>query len=288
MQKILLAIVLVAIAATLPTAIPAFASSSYYPARLDDAKAVYLTHDNFPVHADGLADDSDVIQQAINKVQETTNQGILFIPAGRYRLSKTIYVWPGIRLIGFGATRPVFVLGAHALGFQQGPAYLIFFAGFRPGSVPSSAGSGRTFPPANATPPDANPGTFYSAISNLDIEIQEGNPGAVGVRARYAQHCFLAHMDFHIGSGLAGIHDGGNVADDVHFYGGQYGIWTRKPSPGWQFTIIDASFEGQREAAIREHEAGLTLIRPQFKNVPTAISIDPKYSDELWVKDGRM
>ena len=137
-------------------------------------------------------------------------------------------------------------------------------------------------------PPDANPGTFYSAISNIDIEIQDGNPGAVGIRAHYAQHCFLAHMDFHIGSGLAGIHDGGNVAQDLHFYGGQYGIWTRKPSPGWQFTIIDATFEGQREAAIREHEAGLTLIRPQFKNVPTAISIDAQYSDELWVKDGRM
>ncbi|MGB7434633.1 MAG: glycosyl hydrolase family 28-related protein, partial [Candidatus Acidiferrum sp.] len=39
--------------------------------------------------------------------------------------------------------------------------------------------------------------------------------------------------------------------------------------------------------AIREHEAGLTLIRPQFKDVPTAIAIDPKYADELWVKDAR-
>src|SRR5262249_8740394 len=29
-------------------------------------------------------------------------------------------------------------------------------------------------------------------------------------------------------------------------------------------------------------------IRPQFKNLPTAISIDPRYSDELWIKDGRM
>jgi len=125
-------------------------------------------------------------------------------------------------------------------------------------------------------------------VSNIDIEIDEGNPGAVGIRAHYAQHCFLAHMDFHIGSGLAGIHDGGNVAQDVHFYGGEFGIWTGKPSPGWQFTVIDSTFEGQRQAAIREHEAGLTLIRPQFKNVPTAISIDPQYSDELWLKDARL
>src|SRR5271156_1509470 len=249
-------------------------STSYYPARLEDPKAVYLTADSFGVHGDGLADDSEALQKAINKVQETTNQGILFVPAGRYRLTKTIYIWPGIRLIGFGTARPTFVLTANTPGFQQGPAYMFFFAG----------GRSRT----NAPPPDASPGTFYSAMSNIDIEIQDGNPGAVGVRAHYAQHCFLAHMDFQIGSGLAGIHDGGNVAQDVHFYGGKYGIWTRKPSPGWQFTVIDAAFEGQREAAIREHEAGLTLIRPQFKNVPTAISIDAQFSDELWIKDARM
>lgn len=248
--------------------------NSFYSTRLDDPKAVYLTADRFAVKGDGIADDSAAIQEAINKVRESTNQGILFVPAARYRLTKTIYIWPGIRLIGYGATRPVFVLGANTPGFQNGPAYMVYFAGSGPNP--------------NGPPRDASPGTFYSAMSNIDIEIQDGNPGAVGVRAHYAQHCFLAHMDFHIGSGLAGIHDGGNVAEDVHFFGGQYGIWTRKPSPGWQFTIIDATFDGQREAAIREHEAGLTLIRPQFKNVPTAIAIDPQYSEELWVKDGRM
>ena len=265
---------LILTAALLSSTFSLSAQTSYYPSRLDDPKAIYLTPENFAVKADGIADDSAALQQAINKVQETTNQGILFIPAGRYRLATTIYIWPGIRLIGYGATRPVFLLGANTPGFQQGPTYMIFFAGKRP--------------QGDAPPPDASPGTFYSAISNIDIEIQDGNPGAVGVRAHYAQHCFLAHMDFRIGSGLAGIKDGGNVAQDVHFHGGQYGIWTRKPSPGWQFTIIDATFEGQREAAIREHEAGLTLIRPQFKNVPTAVAIDPHYSDELWIKDARM
>ncbi len=136
-------------------------------------------------------------------------------------------------------------------------------------------------------PGDAGAGTFYSGMSNIDIEILGGNPGAVGVRGRYAQHCFLAHMDFRIGSGLAGVHETGNVMEDVSFHGGQYGIWTQTPSPGWQFTALDAAFDGQREAAIRERAAGLTLIRPRFRNVPTAISIDPESHDELWVKDGR-
>ena len=250
-------------------------ATSYYSGRLEDKKAIYLTPDSFSVKGDGIADDSSAVQLVIDRVRETTNQGIVFVPAGRYRLTKTIYIWPGIRLIGYGVTRPTFVLAANTPGFQKGPVYMFFFAG---GGRPQGGG----------VPRDASPGTFYSAMSNIDIEIQDGNPGAVGVRAHYAQHCFLAHMDFHIGSGLAGIHDGGNVAQDVHFYGGQYGIWTRKPSPGWQFSVIDATFEGQHAAAIREHEAGLTLIRPQFRNVPTAISIDPDYSEELWVKDGRM
>jgi sugar lactone lactonase YvrE len=269
-------------------------AASYYPVRLDDPKAVYLTRDAFPVQADGVADDSDALQQAIDKVP--AGGGVLFVPEGRYRITKTIYVWPGVRVIGFGAARPVIVLGANTPGFQDPnqEGFLIFFAGGRPGGGRGGSGGGNQQPRRSghgnlnlSMPRDATPGTFYSAMSNVDIEIGEGNPGAVGVRARYAQHCYMAHMEFRIGSGLAGIHDGGNEAEDLHFVGGQYGIMTRKPSPGWQFTLVDTSFEGQKVAAIREHEAGLTLIHPAFRNVPTAISIDEGYAEELWVKDGR-
>jgi hypothetical protein len=81
-------------------------------------------------------------------------------------------------------------------------------------------------------------------------------------------------MDFHIGSGLAALTEVGNEAEDLHFYGGRYGILTDKTSPAWQFTLIDSVFEGQRDAAVREHEVGLTLIRDTFRNVPTpSISI---------------
>jgi hypothetical protein len=86
------------------------AGNSYYTSRLEDAKAIYLRPDNFPVKGDGAADDSAGLQQAIDAVQEKMNQGILFIPAGRYRITKTIYIWPGIRMIGFGAGRPTLVL----------------------------------------------------------------------------------------------------------------------------------------------------------------------------------
>src|SRR5580692_12808377 len=149
MKTLLLPAALLAVV-MLSSVAPLHGGTSYYPSRLNDPRAVYLTSDNFPVKADGIADDSAALQQAINKVQETTNQGILFIPAGRYRLTKTIYIWPGIRLIGFGTVRPTLVLAASTPGFQQGPAYMMFFAGGGPSP--------------NASPADANPGTFYSAI----------------------------------------------------------------------------------------------------------------------------
>ena len=251
------------------------AALSYYSVRLDDPKAVFLTRDRFGAVGEGASDDTAALQKAIDAVQETTGEGIVFVPEGRYRLSATLHVWPGIRIIGYGARRPTLLLGARTPGYQdpEQPRYMVFFAGRRPKD--------------DTPPPDANPGTFYSALSNVDLEIGEGNPGAVGVRARYAQHCFTSHVEFRIGSGLAGIHEGGNVAEDVRFVGGDYGIWTGTPSPGWQLTLVDARFEGQRKASIREAAAGLTLIRPQFRDVPTAIEIESGRPDDLFAKDAR-
>lgn len=270
------------------------ASQSYYPARPDDPAAVYLTKENFPVHADGVTDDSAAIQAALDKVDDQHGEGILFVPSGKYRITRTIYVWPSVRIIGYGATRPEFLLADNTPGYQQGIGYVFFFAGGRPGSshwhwhLP--AGERPPFP--GTVPPatnvvDANPGTFYSAMSNVDFDLGNGNPAAVAIRFHVAQHCFLTHIDFHIHSGLAALKDVGNEAEDLYFYGGDYGIITEKPSPGWQFTLLDSTFDGQRKAAISEHEAGLTLDHDLFRNVPKAIDIDPHYYEELWVKNSR-
>ncbi len=256
-------------------------AASFLTARPDDPKAVDV----------GAAHDSDAIQAAIDKAEANAREGIVFVPPGRYHLTRTVYVWPGVRLFGYGATRPVFVLPPNTTGFQTGMGVMVMFTGFR-----RRANTPVSFrvpvPPPGSVPPnddiaDANSATFYSAMSNIDFEIGDGNPAAVAIRFHVAQHAFLTHMDFHIGSGLAALTQIGNEAEDLHFYGGRYGILTEKTSPAWQFTLLDSVFEGQREAAIREHEAGLTLVRDTFRNVPTAIDIDPHYSDELWVKDCR-
>jgi hypothetical protein len=281
------------VAATLlALSVPAAAwSISTITTRLDDPQAVYLDSSEFGAHGDGKADDSAALQAAIDRAEHHAREGIVFVPAGRYRLSRTVYVWPGVRMFGFGALRPTFVLANDTPGFQTGLGVMVMFTGARPGDrqLPNAR---VPFPPPGSVPPnsqiaDANPGTFYSAMSNIDFEIGGGNPRAVAIRFHVAQHAFLSHMDFHTGSGLAALMQIGNEAEDLHFFGGRYGILSEKTSPAWQFTLLDSTFEGQRESAIREHEAGLTLIRDTFRNVPKAIDIDAGYPDQLWAKDCR-
>ncbi len=255
-------------------------SKSFYTKQLIDSDAVYFTPENFNIKADGSMDVSDVLQQALYDLKTTHNFGILFLPGGKYLISKTIYVPQAIRIIGYGTNRPLIILKKNSPGFQQ----------------PDSADKGKakymfwfihSVPKPGEPVRDAGAGTFYSAMSNVDLEIEDGNPYAVALRAHYAQHSFIAHVDIHINNGLAGMFDVGNEMEDVKFFGGGYGIYTTKPSPGWQFMMTDTYFEAQRKAAIKTQEAGLTIVRLQAKHVPSVIEINPNYVEKLFMEDCR-
>ena len=134
---------------------------------------------------DGKADDSAAIQAAIDKAAADREEGIVFIPEGRYRLTRTIYVWPGgagDRLARNGRSS---CWATTRRAFPQGVADMVIFAGFRLAPAPARGPSDPVsvpFPPPGSVPPnpdiaDANPGTFYSAMSNIDFEIGKGNAG---------------------------------------------------------------------------------------------------------------
>ena len=249
-------------------------AQSFYTLRPDDSKAVDFSKDAFSAHADGVADDSDALQQAINRAQETRS-GVVLVPEGRYRLGKTVYLWQGLRLIGYGAKRPVLILGPNTPGFQEGSNHYM---------IQISDGRGQ----GGGAPSDGSEFTFYTAINNVDIEMGDGNPAAIAIRFHVAQHSFLSHMDIQVGSARAALEDIGNQAFDLHIHGGEYGIITKRTAPVWQFLMMDSSFDGQRQAAINTMEAGFTLVRVNFTNMPVALKIPEGEVEQLYGRDLRM
>jgi hypothetical protein len=272
----------------LMAAVPAGArSTSVYQTIPDDPAAIGVKG-----VGDGRADDAGPIQAAIDAAAASGHGGIVFLPSGRYRINRTILVRPAVRIFGIGKTRPVILLGDNTPGFRSGIATMVAFIGDDQYRIGHYNGGAAAVPPPTIRPFDpkifdASSNTFYSALANVDFEIGAGNAGAVAVRFRVAQHGYLRHVDFHLGSGLAGIYQAGNECEDLNFYGGRYGILTEKTSPAWPFTLIDSSFQGQRDAAIREHEVDLTLINVAIRDVPVGIDIDRGHDDSLWGKDLR-
>ena len=251
---------------------------SVFTDRPVDEAAIYFTPENFKVKADGRMDVSEALQEALNRTKQKENGcGILFIPEGVYKLNKTIYIPSGVRIIGYGGKRPVFVLAKQAPGFQEVTRetakgkYLFWFigGGYRPG--------GRIG--------DANAGTFYSSMMNVDIRIEGGNPNASAIRAHFAQHCSISNVTIHVGKGRAGIVDAGNHLENIAIYGGEYGIDTDKSAPGWPIMLLNSYFEGQRKSAILTNEGGLTIVRMRAKNVPVAVEIKENAPDRLFMED---
>jgi sugar lactone lactonase YvrE len=278
---------LAALAALLLLPAPALAGPSVYSRAPDDPAAVTVKG-----VGDGRADDSAAIQAAIDQAAKSGHGGIVWLPSGRYRISRTLLVRPAVRIFGVGRTRPVILLGANTPGFGAGIATMGAFVGNDQYNIGQYNQGRAAVPPPTVIPFDPNifdasSNTFYSALANVDFEIGAGNAGAAAVRMRTAQHSFLRHVDFRIGSGLAGIYQAGNACADLHFYGGRYGILAEKTSPAWQFTLLDSTFTGQREAAIREHEMRLTLVNVAIADTPVGILIDRGHDDSLWGKDVR-
>lgn len=276
-RKIFTCVFLLAIFLFLPASGKDAKDNSVYNMRPSDSYAVYFTPENFNIRNDGSEDVGQALQKAVNDLKKRDNFGIVFIPEGKYRISGTIYIPNAIRLVGYGRTRPEIVLADNSPGFQEadlsdkGKAkYMLWFTG----AVVEDGKEVR----------DANAGTFYSALTNIDLRIGNGNPCAVALRAHYAQHCFISHCDIHIGNGKAGLFDVGNEMEDVRFFGGDYGIYTTKTSPSWQFTMLNTYFEGQKKAAIMTQEGGWVIRRMHVKNVPAAIEVNQGRSDKIYME----
>ncbi len=266
-----------------------YGRESVYKERFDDEIGVFFDTESFPQILENPDDVSDALQGAIDTLTAEWEYGILYIPEGVYPIKKTIFIPPSVRLIGYGQKRPEFVLPANTKGYEgiieeiedpmaafmagyPGANYMFWFLGDKDTKAEEKK--------------DANAATFYSAISNIDFRIEDGNPGAVCIRAHFAQHGFINHCYFDLGNGLAGIFDVGNEMEDLTFNGGQFAMLCRQCSPGWPFVLLDSVFEGQKESAIRSSGTGFTGFRLRISNTPKAFDIlYPDRWEKMYLED---
>src|SRR5687767_7149828 len=125
----------------------ALASPSVMTVAPSDARAVTVRG-----VGDGVADDTAAIQRAIDEAASTGAGGIVFLPQGRYRITRTLFMWPAVRLFGVGSTRPVIVLGDRTPGFQRGISNMIVFTGTSKVNALGNEGPRIPFPVPGSVP----------------------------------------------------------------------------------------------------------------------------------------
>ncbi len=263
---------------------------SVYRTRPPDPTAVVLGGPGFETHGDGVGDDTAAVQAAIDEASRRgianklgdilggardfphgDGGGVVLVPEGRYRLSAPVNVYDSVRVIGYGGRRPVFVLGENTPGYATGTARELFAFRRRPVGGPVAY---------------ANNDTFGTAMVNVDIEIGPGNPDAMGVRFGGAQLCLLQDMDIDVGGGRSGIDHNANLIHRVRVSGGEVGLAAYAASAGWQTTVLDCRFTGQRRAAVTMfNDAKLVVVRAVVSGTPRAFEPFPDQWQHLYVAD---
>lgn len=263
---------------------------SVFSTQPDDPTAVVLGSAGFTTHGDGVGDDTRALQAAIDEASRRgianklgdilggardfphgDGGGVVLIPEGTYRLSAPINVWDSVRIVGFGARRPRIVLGENSPGYATGALRDMFSFRRRPVGGPVTY---------------ANNDTFGSALVNVDITIAPGNPDAIAVRFGGAQLCLLQDMDINVGDGRIGIDHNANLIQRVRVTGGEIGFYAYAASAGWQTTVLDCRFTGQRRTAIAMfNDAKLVVVRAGISDAPRAFESAIGQWQHLYVQD---
>ena len=247
-------------------------SNSVFQVLPGDPKAYVFTREEFGADPTGQEDNTAAMQSALDKIETEVKSGILFIPEGTYRFSGTVELWRGIRLIGFGATRPVFTVIDNTPGFQ-GPEskYIFHFRVNKPG--------------LGEKPRDAQNTTFFSGIRNIDFKLGSGNQGLVACRFRVAQLCSIEDVDFYMQDNKAAVEMIGNEMERCRFFGGQFGILTGETVAYWPFYLGDCVFSGQIKACISTYRAGITILRTTLSNAPYGVFVPNKEQDNHYIEE---
>jgi len=271
-----LVLVLLGGAARIAALPPRYDSVSIITARPPDARLVDAAQ--FGAVGDGIADDTDALQRAVNAtygagLPDCTQPGarLVALEGGgrRYRVTAPLRLWIWVRLIGYGASRPQLVLAERTPGYgnSSSPLPLVLALDFAPGS-----------PACAFNPSDGGNTAFGEGVLNVDVAVGAGNPGAVGVRNRAAQGGVLRDMRFDLApDALAGVMSPGWAHQGLVIVGAQAAV-LMADTGAWPAVFRDCAFSAQAVAGVAWTATttstwiGLTVVRGYFESAPVAVS----------------
>jgi hypothetical protein len=203
---------------------------------------------DFGAVGDGLADDTAAIQAAIDYhagSRGDKHAGVVFFPAGIYRVTDTLLLWKGMHLLCSPEQKATIMLPKGAPGFDDPEAPKAML------QLTCGSDQDVTDHTHYRTGHGGLNWVFHTALRNLDFVVAEENEGAV-VAWWWADHdCSVEHSLITLHSGKAAVwmpEDSGRV----HLYkctvhGGDYGFYAGNYS---QNSVVACRFIGQKEHAV--------------------------------------
>ncbi len=203
---------------------------------------------------DGETDDTAAIQAAIDAGRS------VYLSPGTYLISRELRVWNSVQLIGErGGPRPKLLLKANTKGYGDAgnPGYMVkFYERRTPVLKPAWMN------------------TFCSQLDGIDLEIQRGNKGAVGISHTGAQNCHIRNCKITMNGSSLGIYSlpSDSLTENVEIVGGQVGVqW--KETGMWPSVIKGCVFRGQTVAAIQGAQHGIILEGCVFDGCAVGINV---------------
>lgn len=252
------------------------------------AELGFLDVTKAPYSADptGREDATEAIQRAIDDARDA--RLVTYLPAGRYLVSDTIqgvigvvrwddwpyegwadpweaeasFEYPCVLMGSREGGRSTLVLadGAPGFGDPSRPKPVLYFW------ARSMQVSGRAVKDPNVPQQNIN---FNQKILSLDIELGQGNPGAIGIDHRGAEGATVEDVRVDARGAFAGFRHApgsGGAMHGIAVHGGRYGLHLlgTQPSP----LISDLELVGQTEASILAATRGpLTLVGAHIRGV---------------------
>jgi len=213
-----------------------------------------VTVKDYGATGDGVTDDTAAIQATIDSGRS------IYFPSGTYVVSQEVRVGNAVQLIGErGGPRPKLLLKADTVGYGDAdkPAYVVKFYE-RDAPVNKSAWMN----------------TFCAQLDGIDIQMQRGNDGAVGISHTGAQNCHVRNCKITMDANLLGIYSlpSDSVSENIEIVGGRVGIRWRDTGM-WPTVLKGCTFRGQRVAAIEGAQHGLVLEGCVFDGCAVGIAV---------------